>query len=189
MSNFNWNNLQSELKSKMEKSIEVLKKDFSSIRTGNANPSMLDTIQVSVYGSMMPLNQVASISAPEPRMLSVSVWDKENVSAVDKAIREANLGFNPTVDGTLLRIAIPPLSEERRKEFVKLAKGYCEEAKIAIRAVRQKGMDSIKSAEKAKEISENDLNTYSDIIQKLTDTFVKNTDELFQHKEKDIMKV
>ncbi len=189
MDSFNWKDLHADTKTKMDKSVDVLKKDFLTIRTGNANPSMLDSISVPVYGSMMPISQVASVNAPEPRLLTVSVWDKDNVNAVDKAIRESNLGFNPAVDGTLLRIAIPPLSEERRREFVKLAKGFCEDCKVSIRGVRQKSMDAVKHAEKEKLISETDMHAYQDEIQKLTDAAVKHADESLAGKETDIMKV
>jgi ribosome recycling factor len=189
MNEFNWKDLQADTKIKMEKSIDVLKHNFLTIRTGNANPSMLDAISVSVYGAMMPISQVASVNAPEPRLLTISVWDKDNVNAVDKAIRESNLGFNPAVDGTLMRIAIPPLSEERRRDFVKLAKGFCEDCKIAIRGVRQKSMDMIKAAEKEKSISETEMHGYQDEIQKMTDTAVKSADEVLSVKEADIMKV
>ncbi len=189
MEEFNWNTVYNDTKLKMEKSIEVLKKDFLTIRAGNANPSMLDSIVVSVYGSSMAISSLASISAPEPRLLTVSVWDKDNVNTIDKAIRESNLGLNPSVDGTLLRIVIPPLSEERRKEFVKTIKGFGENCKVSIRGVRQKSMDIVKMAEKDKLISETDMRVYQNEIQKLTDQFSLQSDKLVSSKETDIMKV
>ena len=189
MEDFKWNTVYSDTQLKMEKSIEVLKKDFLTIRAGNANPAMLDSITVNVYGSSMTISSLASISAPEPRLLTVSVWDRSNVNAIDKAIRESSLGLNPAVDGTLLRIVIPPLSEERRKEFVKTIKSFGENCKVSIRGVRQKSMDIIKMAEKDKLISETDMRTYQNEIQKLTDQFSIQSDKLVLSKEADIMKV
>ena len=189
MESFNWNNVYTDTQLKMEKALDALKKDFLTIRAGNANPSMLDSIMVNVYGALMPINQLASISAPEARLLTVSVWDKSNVSLIDKAIRESALGLNPTVDGTLLRISIPPLSEERRREFVKTVKGFGENCKVSIRSVRQKSMDIIKSAEKDKMISETDMRIYQTDIQKLTDKFSGQADILVSSKETDIMKI
>ncbi len=189
MESFNWNTVYTETQLKMEKALDALKKDFLTIRAGNATPSMLDSIMVNVYGAMMPINQLASVSAPEPRLLTVSVWDKSNVNLIDKAIRESALGLNPSVDGTLLRIAIPPLSEERRKEFVKTVKGFGENCKVSIRSVRQKSMDLIKTAEKDKMISETDMHVYQTDIQKLTDKFSEQSESLVASKETDIMKI
>jgi ribosome recycling factor len=177
------------IEDKMKKTMEVLKKDFSSLRTGRAATSMLEPVMVEIYGSRMPLNQVGSISAPDPQTLSISVWDKSTVSSVEKAIRESGLGFNPVSDGTLIRVPVPSLSEERRAEICKVAAKYSETAKIAIRNSRHEGMEMIKTSEKAKEISEDDAKKLSDDIQTLTDKYVQQISELLKHKEEDIKKV
>jgi len=174
---------------KMEKSLQALHKDFASLRTGRASISMLDGIMVDSYGSKMPLNQVGSVSALDGQTLSVSVWDKSVVQSVEKAIRESELGLNPVVDGTLLRIPVPPLSEERRIEIAKVAGKYAENAKISVRNARQDGMNTIKADEKAKEISEDDAKRLSDEVQKLTDKFVNEISQALKTKEEDIKKV
>jgi len=173
----------------MESALKALHHEFAGLRTGRASTNLLDTIMVDAYGSMMPINQVGTVSAPDARMLAVQVWDKGMVKAVEKAITNANLGLNPAADGTLVRVPIPALSEERRKEMVKVAAKYCEQAKVAIRNVRRDAMDALKTQEKAKEISEDDLRKLSDQVQKLTDDFVKKTDDALAVKEKDIMSV
>ena len=178
---------KADLERRMEGAVESLKSDFSGLRTGRANTTLLDPVTVEVYGAMMPLNQVASISAPEPRMLSVQVWDKSNVLPVEKAIRSAGLGLNPISDGTPLRLPIPDLTQERRKELAKLAGTYAENARIAIRNVRRDGNESLKEDEKKKEMSEDERKRGEDEVQKLTDRMIKAIDEELARKEKDIM--
>lgn len=180
---------QQELQRRMDGALKTLHHEFGGLRTGRASPNLLDVVQVEMYGSHMPLSQLGTVSAPEPRMLTVQVWDKTAVKAVEKAIANANLGLNPAADGQLIRVPIPPLSEERRKEMVKVAGKYAEQAKVAIRNVRRDGMDALKAQEKAGQISEDDLHKQSDQIQKLTDDFVKKVDEALVVKEKDIMAV
>jgi ribosome recycling factor len=177
------------IEKRMEGAITSLKTEFTGLRTGRASVHLLDTIQVSAYGSMMPLNQVASVSAPEARMLSVNVWDKSMVGAVDRAIRESPIGLNPIMDGQTLRIPIPPLSEERRKELAKLAGKFSEAARIAVRNVRRDGMDLLKALEKKGEINEDQLKGKSADVQKLTDKYVGQIDEALAHKEQEIMQV
>jgi len=177
------------LSARMDKTIAVFEKELAGLRAGRANPSLLDPVMVEVYGSMMPLAQVGTVSAPEPRMLSVSVWDKNNVKAVEKAIANANLGVNPSADGQLVRVPIPDMTEERRKEMVKVAGKYAEQTRINIRNVRRDGMDEVKKQEKAKAISEDDAKRASDEIQKLTDKYVGKIDTMLASKEKDIMSV
>jgi ribosome recycling factor len=174
---------------RMDSTLEALKKDFAGLRTGRANASMLDSIMVDVYGSMMPLNQVGTVAVPEPRMISVQVWDKGSVKSVEKAIRDANLGFNPQADGNLVRVPVPPLSEERRNEIAKIAAKYAEQARIAIRNVRRDGMDALKKAEKDKLINEDELKNWSDKVQKATDEHIKKIDDALVTKEKDIKQV
>ena len=178
---------KADLERRMEGAVDSLKGDFSGLRTGRANTTLLDPMMVEVYGSQMPLNQVASVSAPEPRMLSVQVWDKSNVQPVEKAIRSAGLGLNPISDGTTLRLPIPDLTEERRKDLAKLAGTYAENARIAIRNVRRDGNESLKEDEKKKEMSEDERKRGEDEVQKLTDRMIKLIDEELARKEKDIM--
>ncbi|WP_128892308.1 ribosome recycling factor [Erythrobacter sp. HKB08] len=178
---------KNDIDRRMQGAIESLKGDLSGLRTGRANTSLLDPVQVEVYGSMMPLNQVATVSAPEPRMLSVQVWDKSNVIAVEKGIAHANLGLNPMIDGQTLRLPMPDLTEERRRELAKLAGQYAEKAKIAIRNVRRDGMEALKEDEKKKEISEDDRKRSEDEVQKLTDKYVAEADAAAEQKEKEIL--
>lgn len=178
-----------DLKRRMEGALASLKDDYAGLRTGRASTGMLDPIQVEAYGSHMPLNQLANVSAPEPRMLIVSVWDKGMVKAVEKAIANSNLGLNPAADGQSIRVPVPELSEERRKELCKVAGQYAESTKVAIRNVRRDGMDSLKKEEKAGDISEDDQRRQGDEIQKMTDDFVKKVDTLLAEKESDIMSV
>ena len=178
---------KSDIERRMQGAVESLKGDLAGLRTGRANTSLLDPVQVEVYGSMMPLNQVATVSAPEPRMLSVQVWDKGNVSAVEKGIAHANLGLNPMQDGQTLRIPMPDLTEERRRELAKLAGKYAENAKIAIRNVRRDGMEALKEDEKKKEISEDDRKRSEDEVQKLTDKYVADTDAAVEKKVQEIL--
>jgi ribosome recycling factor len=178
---------KADIERRMTGAVEALKSDLSGLRTGRANTSLLDPVMVEVYGAMMPLNQVATVSAPEPRMLSVQVWDKGNLIAVEKGIAHANLGLNPMIDGQTLRLPMPDLTEERRKELAKLAGQYAEKAKIAIRNVRRDGMEALKTDEKKKEISEDDRKRLEDEVQKLTDKFVAETDEAAAKKEQEIL--
>lgn len=185
----NWDNLKKDIKHRMETTVDVVKKEFAGLRTGRASVSLLEPITVNAYGSDMPLNQVASISVPEPRMLSVQVWDKSQIKAVEKAIRESDLGLNPAVDGQLLRIPIPALNEERREELKKVAGKYAEQGRVAIRNVRRDGNDTLKKMEKDGEISEDEHREYHDDIQKLTDGFISDIDTALQTKEEEIMQV
>ncbi|MCA0902582.1 ribosome recycling factor [Qipengyuania aquimaris] len=178
---------KADIERRMQGAIDSLKGDLSGLRTGRANTSLLDPVVVEVYGSMMPLNQVATVSAPEPRMLSVQVWDKANVTAVEKGIAKANLGLNPMIDGQNVRLPMPDLTEERRKDLAKLAGQYAEQSKIAIRNVRRDGMEALKEDEKKKEISEDERKRFEDEVQKLTDKYVGEADKAAQAKEKEIM--
>ena len=178
-----------DLQRRMEGAISSLTKDFQGLRTGRANTQLLDSILVEVYGTTMPVNQVATVSVPEPRMLSVQVWDKDNVKLVEKAIRESELGLNPQLDGQLLRIPLPDLSEDRRIELSKVAAKYAENAKIAVRNVRRDGMDKLKKMEKDGNLSQDDKHLYDEEIQSLTDQSVVQIDELLSKKEEEIMQV
>ncbi len=178
---------KADLERRMKGAVESLKSDLSGLRTGRANTALLDPITVTVYGSQMPLNQVATVSAPEPRLLSVQVWDKNNIGPVEKAIRSAGLGLNPINDGNNIRLPIPDLTEERRKELAKLAGQYAEKARIAIRNVRRDGMENLKADENKKEISEDDRKRAEGEVQKLTDEMIKAADEAAAHKEKEIL--
>ncbi|MEN9683684.1 MAG: hypothetical protein RLZZ427_1435 [Pseudomonadota bacterium] len=178
---------KADLERRMKGAVESLKGDLSGLRTGRANTALLDPITVEVYGSHMPLNQVATVSAPEPRLLSVQVWDKSNVTPVEKAIRSAGLGLNPINDGNNIRLPIPDLTEERRKELAKLASKYAENARIAIRNVRRDGMEALKADEAKKEISEDDRKRAEADVQKLTDEQIKACDEAAAAKEKEIL--
>jgi ribosome recycling factor len=178
---------KADIERRMQGAVESLKGDLSGLRTGRANTHLLDPVQVDVYGALMPLNQVATVSAPEPRMLSVQVWDRANVNAVERGIAHANLGLNPMVDGQTLRLPLPDLTEERRKELAKLAGKYAENAKIAIRNVRRDGMEALKEDEKKKAISEDDRKRAEDDVQKLTDKYVADADAAAAQKEKEIL--
>ena len=178
---------RADLERRMKGAVEALKQDLAGLRTGRANVGLLDPVTVTVYGSNMPLNQVATVSAPEPRMLTVQVWDKTNIGPVEKAIRSAGLGLNPINDGNTLRLPIPDLTEERRKELAKLAGQYAEKARIAIRNVRRDGMENLKTDENKKEISEDDRKRSETDVQKLTDEMIKAADDAAAHKEKEIM--
>ena len=178
---------KADLERRMAGALESLKSDLTGLRTGRANVTLLDPVNVTVYGANMPLNQVATVSAPEPRMLSVQVWDKTNVGPVDKAIRSAGLGLNPIVDGQTLRLPIPDLTEERRKELAKLASKYAEGARVAVRNVRRDGMDSLKTDEKKGEISEDERKRKETEVQKLTDGMIADIDATVAAKEKEIL--
>ncbi|HVF83684.1 MAG TPA: ribosome recycling factor [Sphingomicrobium sp.] len=178
---------KADVQRRMHGAVEALKHDLGGLRTGRASTALLDPIQVEVYGANMPLNQVATVSAPEPRLLSVQVWDRSNVSAVEKAIRNAGLGINPVTDGQNVRLPIPELTEERRKELAKLAGQYAEKARIAARNVRRDAMDQLKTDEKKKEISEDEHKRLDTEVQKLTDDTIKEIDVAFHAKEKEIL--
>ncbi len=172
----------------MEASVDALRHEFSGLRTGRASTSMLDTLTVEVYGSRMPLNQVGSVSVPEPRLLTVQVWDTGSVKAVEKAIREANLGLNPQADGNLVRVPVPELNQDRRKELVKVAGQYAESGRVAIRNIRRDGMETLKKL-KADGMGEDENKRLGDEVQKLTDDHIKKVDTMLADKEKDIMTV
>lgn len=178
---------KADVQRRMHGAVEALKHDLGGLRTGRASTALLDPIQVEVYGANMPINQVATVSAPEPRLLSVQVWDRSNVSAVEKAIRNAGLGINPISDGQNIRLPIPELTEERRKELAKLASQYAEKARIAARNVRRDAMDHLKTDEKKKEISEDEHKRLDTEVQKLTDDTIKEIDAAFHAKEKEIL--
>jgi len=178
-----------EVKRRMDGAIEALRREFAGLRTGRASAGLLEPVTVTAYGQEMPLTQVATINVPEPRMIAVQVWDKGNVKAVEKGIREASLGLNPQVDGQLVRVPIPELSQERRVELTKVAHKYAEQARIAVRNVRRDGMDSLKRQERDGDISQDIQRGRSDEIQKLTDAHIARIDELLAAKEKEIMQV
>ncbi|MGT2442824.1 ribosome recycling factor [Ensifer adhaerens] len=178
-----------ELKRRMDGAISAFKSDIASLRTGRASANVLDPVTVEAYGSRVPLNQVANITVPEPRMLSVSVWDKQMVGAVDRGIRRSNLGLNPIIDGQNLRIPLPELNEERRKSLVKVAHDYAEKAKVAVRHVRRDGMDDLKKAEKDGDIGQDISRSQSERVQKMTDETISDIDRLLVEKEKEIMQV
>jgi ribosome recycling factor len=178
---------KSDLERRMAGAVEALKHDLVGLRTGRASTTLLDPVTVEVYGAHMPINQVASVSAPEPRMLSVQVWDKSNVGPVDKAIRSAGLGLNPIVDGQTLRLPIPDLTEERRKELAKLAGKYAENARVAARNVRRDGMDALKTDEKKGVFGEDDRKRHEAEVQKLTDATIADIDAAATAKEKEIL--
>ena len=183
------NTLKTDLTRRMDGAIETLKREFNGLRTGRAHPGLLEPVRVSAYGTEMPLAQVGTIGAPEARMLTVQVWDKSMITAVDRAIREAGLGLNPMIDGMMIRIPLPQLTTERRNELAKTAHKYAEGAKIAVRGVRRDGMEQIKGFEKKHEIGEDVAKTWLDEVQKLTDLYTKRLDEALAEKEKDIRQV
>ena len=176
-----------DLKRRMHGAVEVFKHDLGGLRTGRASTALLDPIHVEVYGANMPLNQVATVSAPEPRLLSVQVWDRSNVGPVEKAIRLAGLGINPVIDGQYIRLPIPDLTEERRKELAKLAHQDAEKARVAVRNVRRDGMDGLKTDEKKKDISEDEHKRLDAEVQKLTDDSIREIDEVLAAKDKEIL--
>ncbi len=178
---------KADLQRRMHGAVEALKHDLGGLRTGRASTTLLEPVQVEVYGATMPINQVSTISAPEPRMLSVQVWDRSNVGAVEKAIRSAGLGLNPMTDGQNIRLPIPDLTEERRKELAKLVGQYAEKARIAVRNVRRDGMDALKTDEKKHEISQDEHKRLEIEVQKLTDDTIKEIDATMAAKEKEIL--
>jgi ribosome recycling factor len=179
--------LITDLNRRMEGALTSFHNELKGLRTGRANPALLENILIDAYGSKMPLNQVATVSAPEARLLSVQVWDRGMAPSVEKAITNSGLGLNPSTDGSLVRVPMPHLSEERRKELAKVAHQYAEKARVAIRNVRRDGMDSLKKLEKDKQISEDEVHTRSDEVQKLTDGFIKQIEVAVATKEKDII--
>ena len=178
---------KNDIQRRMDGATESLKSDLVGLRTGRASTALLDPVNVEVYGAQMPLNQVATVSAPEPRLLSVQVWDKGNVNAVEKAIRSAGLGLNPISDGQMIRLPIPDLTEERRKELAKLAGQYAEKARIAVRNVRRDGMDALKIDEKKHEISEDERKRLEAEVQKMTDATIADIDSAAHAKEQEIL--
>ena len=177
------------IKQRMDKALISFQGDLNSIRVGRASLNMLDPISVDVYGSKMPINQVGNISTPEPRLLIVSVWDASNVQQVEKAIRESNLGFNPMTEGNLIRIPIPSLSEDRRKELVKVAGKYAENSRISIRNIRRDLIEEVRKKEKNSEISKDDKHKNEEIVQKITDDYINNIDKILENKEKEILEI
>jgi ribosome recycling factor len=174
---------------RMDGAIEALRREFAGVRTGKASPALLDSIRVEAYGSMVPLNQVGTVGAPEARMLTVQPWDKGLMKATEKALRESDLGLNPSNDGQIIRIPIPPLTEERRKEYVKLLHKLTEEARVAVRNVRREANDEVKHRQKDEGLSEDDVRREQTDVQKLTDQYIARIEELMKHKEAEIMEV
>lgn len=189
MADFDFSAMKKDLARRMDGAIEVLHKEFSGLRTGRASASLLEPVMVNAYGTDMPMNQVGTIGVPEPRMMTVQVWDKGLVSSVEKAIQDANLGLSPSADGQMVRVPIPTLTEDRRIEMTKIAGKYAEEARISVRNVRRHGMDEMKKAEKDHKISKDEHRDYAEETQKLTDQYIKKVDETLSHKESDIMQV
>jgi ribosome recycling factor len=181
--------LSNELKRRMDGALEALRREFAGLRTGRASVHLLDPVMVKAYGGEMPLNQVGTVNVPEPRMITVQVWDRGLVVAVEKAIRDANLGVNPQADGQLVRVPIPELSSERRQELTKLAHKYAEQGRIAVRNVRRDGMETLKKMEKDGKISEDDHRRRNEDVQKVTDEHIKKVDDALAQKEKDILQV
>jgi ribosome recycling factor len=184
-SEFNENNYSI----KMDKSIQSLKKDLSTLRTGRANSNMLDTIKVDVYGQLMPIEQIGTVSVPEARLISIQIWDKANVNLVDSAIQKSELGINPQIDGQIIRLRIPDLTEERRKELIKVLKNMGEKGKISVRNIRREANEELKKKLKEKLITEDDNKNYEKNIQKLTDNNIENIDKILSDKEKEILQI
>lgn len=178
-----------EAEDKMTKSIHAMEHEFNTVRTGRANASLLDTVKVDYYGSPMPVNQIATVATPEARMITIQPWEKNMIPAIERAIREANLGLNPANDGVLIRLPIPPLNEERRKELAKVVRKYGEDTKVAVRNVRRDANEHLKRLEKEKQISEDDLRAAETDVQKITDKFIKDIDTHVASKEKEIFEV
>jgi len=178
-----------EIKRRMQGAIQVLRQELGGLRTGRASPSLVDPIHVEAYGQQMPLNQVASISVPESRLLSIQVWDKSVVTAVEKAIRASNLGLNPQTEGQLIRLRIPELNQERRQELVKIAHKYAEAARVAVRHVRRDGIDALKKSQKEGHVSEDEIKRHEAEVQKTTDAAIAEIDQTLAQKEKEIMSV
>ena len=183
------NKLKQDLARRMDGALETLRREFGGLRTGRASPALLEPVRVPAYGTETPLNQVGTVAVPEARMLTVQVWDRSLVGAVERAIRDAGLGLNPAADGQLVRVPIPQLTEERRGELVKAAHRYAEGAKVAVRAVRRDGMEQVKGFEKKHEIGEDNAKNWQEEVQKLTDQYIKKVDESLADKERDIRQV
>ena len=181
--------IEKDYSTKMDKTIQSFKKDLASIRTGRANASMLDMIKVDVYGQMMPINQLATISVPEARLITVQVWDQSNVKVVDAAVQKSDLGINPQIDGSVLRLRIPDLTEERRKELIKVLKTMGEKNKVSVRNIRREGNDELKKLTKDKKISEDENKVFEKNIQKVTDDHIANIEKILSEKEKEILQV
>jgi ribosome recycling factor len=179
----------SDLKTRMQKSISSLRDELAGLRTGRASASLLEPVTVEAYGSRMPLNQVATVTVPEPRMLSVQVWDRQMANAVEKAIRDSGLGLNPMGEGQIIRVPLPELNEQRRKELAKVAHSYAEAARVAVRHIRRDGMDALKKAEKDGDLSQDDSRVQADLVQKATDAAVSEIDQVLAAKEVEIMQV
>ena len=175
--------------SKMDKSIQSLKKDIQTLRTGRANTSMLDTIKVDVYGQLMPIDQLATVSVPEARLISIQVWDKANTVLIESAIQKSDLGINPQIDGQIIRLRIPDLTEERRKDLIKVLKNMSEKGKVSIRNIRREANEDLKKKLKDKEISEDDRNKFEKAIQKITDANINNIEKILAEKEKEIIQI
>jgi len=175
--------------SKMDKSIQSLKKDLSTLRTGRANSSMLDTIKVDVYGQLMPIDQLGTVSVPEARLISIQVWDKANITLIDSAIQKSELGINPQIDGQIIRLRVPDLTEERRKDLIKILKGMGEKGKVSIRNIRREANEELKKKLKDKVISEDENKKFEKNIQKLTDVNIENIDKILAEKEKEILQI
>ena len=178
-----------ESEKKMNSSLDVLKKEFTGLRTNRASTALLEPLMIGAYNGHVPITQVGTLSTPEARLITIQVWDKSLVKVVEKTIREANLGLNPTTDGQTIRVPLPDLSQERRREIIKIAAKYAESARVAVRNVRRDGMDHLKKIEKNGEISEDDHHRFSEDLQKLTDDYVKRVDQLLAQKEKDVLQV
>ncbi len=178
-----------EAEEKMKKAIEVLRKDFASMRAGRATPSLLDKVMVDYYGTPTPINQMAKISVPEPRLLVIQPWDKSGMATIEKAIQKSDLGLNPSNDGIVIRLAIPQLTQERRNELVKVAKKKAEETRVALRNIRRDANEHLKALEKEKQVSEDDEKRAQDDVQKMTDKYVKEVEHVLEHKEQEIMEV
>ena len=174
---------------RMDGAVAALKSEFGGLRTGRANASLLDNVRVESYGSEVPINQVGAVNVPEPRMITVNIWDKTQVAAVERALRQSSLGFNPVVDGTTIRLPMPPLTEERRRELTKIAGQYAETARIAVRNVRRDAMDTLKRLEKSKEISEDESRAHAGDVQTATDAVIKSIDTALETKSEEIMQV
>ena len=175
--------------SKMDKSIQSFKKDISTLRTGRANINMLDTIKIDVYGQLMPVDQLATVSVPEARLISIQVWDKSNITLIESAIQKSELGINPQTDGQIIRLRIPDLTEERRKDLIRILKNMCEKGKIAVRNIRREANEELKKKQKDKTISEDQSKNYEKNIQKLTDTNIENIEKILSIKEKEIIQI
>jgi ribosome recycling factor len=185
----NWSDLKKDIVRRMDSAVDVLRKEFGGLRSGRASANLLDPVVVEAYGQTMPLSQCGTVGVPEPRMLTVQVWDKGLVKAVEKSIRDAGLGLNPQADGQLIRVPIPSLNEERRKELQKIASKYGEQARISVRNVRRDGMDTLKKMEKDGHISEDEIKKHEKEVQVITDDIIKKIDDALSAKEKEIMQV